>query len=125
MTYVLIVDDDPMVRNMLVQFFALDGYQTTGASNGKEALRMYRDSPADLVVTDMIMPEMDGIETIQAVRRENPDAKIIAISGGGRNSPEDYLVLAEHFGADRTFTKPVECKALVAAARELLSCNSM
>ena len=81
---------------------------------------MYQDHPADLIVTDMLMPEMDGIETIIAIRKENPDAKIIAISGGGRNSSKDYLVLADHFRANRTFAKPVERKELVAAVRELL-----
>ena len=120
MHHVLIIDDDPLIRNMLSQFFALDGYSTSVAENGKEGFRMYLDHPADLIVTDMLMPEMDGIETIRAVRKENPEAKIIAISGGGRNSPEDYLVLAEHLGAERTFCKPLERAELVAAARELL-----
>ena len=120
MSSILIIDDDPLVRNMLSQFFAIEGYATIEASNGKEGLRMYREQQADLVVTDMIMPEMDGLETIQALRKENPDAKIIAISGGGRNSPGDYLVLADHFGANRTFAKPVERSKLLAAAQELL-----
>ncbi len=121
MTSVLIIDDDPMIRNMLCHFFEIEGYEVKKASNGKEGLGLYRKYPADLIITDMIMPEMDGIETIQAVRKESPDAKIIAISGGGRNSPEDYLVLADHFGADRTFCKPVERAELINAARELLS----
>ena len=121
MTSILIIDDDPMIRNLLSQFFALEGYTTAGAENGKVGLKMYQDHPADLIVTDMLMPEMDGIETILAIRKENPDAKIIAISGGGINPSENYLVLAEHLGANRTFTKPVERKKIVSAANELLS----
>ncbi|MCF8109766.1 MAG: response regulator [Desulfohalobiaceae bacterium] len=109
-----------MIRYTLSQFFTLDGYSTSVAENGKDGFRMYQDHPADLIVTDMLMPEMDGIETISAVRKENPEAKIIAISSGGRDAPEDYLVLAEHLGADRTFCKPVERAELVAAAREML-----
>ena len=120
MTDVLIIDDDPMIRNMLSQFFEIEGYEVRKASNGKEGLELNREHPADLIVTDMIMPEMDGLETIMAIRRENPDAKIIAISGGGRNSPEDYLVLANHFGADRIFNKPVDLAGLATAAQEVL-----
>ncbi len=121
MPYVLIIDDDAMIRNLLCEIFAREGYQTAGAANGKEGLKMYRERPADVVVTDMIMPEMEGLETIMAIRKDNPEAKIIAISGGGRDSPDDYLVLARGFGANATFTKPVERQALLTAGRELLA----
>jgi CheY-like chemotaxis protein len=66
------------------------------------------------------MPEMEGIETISSLRKGNPDVKIIAISGGGRNNPEDYLELAEKLGAEKTFTKPLDRKKLLAAVKDLV-----
>lgn len=121
MAYILIIDDDAMILDLLCEIFASEGYQTAGAANGKEGLKMYQEHPADLIITDMIMPEMEGLETIMAIRKDNPEAKIIAISGGGRNSPDDYLVLAKNFGAKATFSKPAERQALLTAARELLA----
>jgi DNA-binding response OmpR family regulator len=112
---VLIDDDDPVIRNMLNQIFTKEGYEVVKVSNGKEGLKLNRNHPADLIVTDLVMPEMDGVETIQAVLRESPAVKIIAISGGDRNPPDNYLTLAKYLGDDRTFTKLVECIELVTA----------
>ncbi len=96
------------------------GYEVDEAENGVVACRKFRESPFDLTITDIVMPEKEGIGTIIDLRREFPDAKIIAISGGARGGPDIYLDSAERFGAARTFTKPVDPQELLRAVRELL-----
>jgi CheY-like chemotaxis protein len=120
MNSVLIIEDDEFVQSMLKQTFERAGYEVATASNGRIGLQLYRCKPFDVVVTDLIMPEMEGIETISSLRKGNPGVKIIAISGGGRNNPEDYLELAEKLGAEKTFTKPLDRKKLLAAVKELV-----
>ena len=83
------------------------------ASDGKQM-------KADLIITDLIMPEKEGIETITELRRDFPDVKIIAISGGGRIAPEVYLRMARSLGALRTFAKPIERKEIIETVQELL-----
>ena len=121
MDSVLIIEDDEFVQNMLKQTFERAGYEVATASNGRIGIQLYKSKPFDVVITDLIMPDMEGIETISILRKTNPDIKVIAISGGGRNSPDDYLHLAEKLGAARTFTKPVDRKLLLEAVKELIS----
>lgn len=121
MPLILIIDDDNQVRGMLRQTLERAGYDVLDAPNGKEGIKLYRQDPADLVITDLIMPEKEGIETIIELRRDFPAVKIIAISGGGRNDPEEYLHMAKTLGAQRTFTKPFERKELLEAVRELIA----
>ena len=90
------------------------------ASNGEQGLRIYRQEPVDLIITDILMPEKEGIETIIELRQDFPDVKIIAMSGGGRIGTKDYLHLAKIFGVQRTFTKPVAREQLLDAIKELL-----
>jgi len=116
----LIVDDDVQILNILRQMLEREGYDVVKASNGKQGLRLYRENPADLIITDIIMPEKDGIEIIIELKRDYPDVKIIAISGGGRIDSELYLDLAKKLGVLRTFTKPVERKQLLNAVRNIL-----
>lgn len=123
---VLIIEDDDYVQNMLKQTLERAGYEVAAAANGAEGLKLYESNqqvaaPFEVVITDLIMPEMEGIETITMLRKQNPDVKVIAISGGGRNRPEDYLFLAEKLGADRTFSKPVDRKAMLDAVAELVA----
>ena len=120
MASILIIDDDAQILKMLRQILERESYDVTGASNGKQGLRLYRENPTDLVITDIIMPEKEGIEIIIELKRDYPDVKIIAISGGGRINPEDYLDIAKKLGANRIFAKPVERKELLNAVRELL-----
>jgi DNA-binding response OmpR family regulator len=120
MESVLIIEDDEFVMNMLKQTFEREGYDVGTAADGRAGLNLYRDRPFDVVITDLIMPDMEGIETISTLRRDDPDVRIIAISGGGRNSPEDYLYLAKKLGAARTFPKPVDRNELLAAVKELI-----
>lgn len=120
MPSILIIDDDAQILKMLRQILERESYDVTEAFNGKQGLRLYRENPTDLVITDIIMPEKEGIEIIIELKRDYPDVKIIAISGGGRINPEDYLDIAKKLGAHRIFTKPVERKKLLNAVRELL-----
>ena len=120
MPLILIIDDDDQLRGMLREMLERAGYEVADAPNGKEGIRLYRENPADLVVTDLIMPEKEGIETIIELRREFPDVKIIAMSGGGTIEAEKYLRMAKGLGAVRTLTKPIERKELLEAVRELI-----
>jgi CheY-like chemotaxis protein len=121
MKSILVVDDDAGVRELLRFILEREGYDVTEAANGKEAIRRYRRKPADLVITDIIMPEQEGLKTILDLRRSHPDVRIIAISGGGRYGLSDYLEEASAFGADETFAKPLDRGELLKAVRKLLS----
>ena len=120
MALILIIDDDNQFRAMLREMLERTGYKVVEASNGKEGIKLYREKATDLIITDLIMPEKEGIETIMELRRDFPDVKIIAISGGGRLDPEQYLSMAKGFGARYTFVKPVEREELLQAVEELL-----
>jgi CheY-like chemotaxis protein len=119
MTKLLLIDDDDAFRKMLRLTLVKLGYQVTEAGNGKEALKRHAEDPADIIITDLIMPEKEGLETIQDFRAKHPGVKIIAISGGGRINARDFLVVAKVFGADRTFTKPFANADLAKALSEL------
>jgi len=116
----MVVEDDKSVRELLREILKRAGHDVMAAGNGKEALSLYKKSPADLIITNILMPEKEGLETIQELRRENPDIKIIAISGGGQIGPADYLEVARRFGAMRTFSKPFDRKELLKAVDDLL-----
>ena len=120
MAHILIIDDDDQFRNMIRQLMERNGHEVEEASGGKEGIRLYRENPTDIIITDLIMPGKDGIETIQELKKEFPDVKIIAISGGGRVGPQDYLHLAKMFGARQTLTKPINLSELLNAIDELL-----
>jgi YesN/AraC family two-component response regulator len=120
MVRILIIDDDPQILDMLGQTLEREGYGIVKALNGKEGIKLYRENHVDLIITDIIMPEKDGIETIFELKKDFPDLKIIAISGGGRIEPEEYLFVAQKLGVQRTFAKPVARAELLKAVRELL-----
>ena len=117
---VLVIEDDPQMRRVLKQIIEDKGHDVVVASNGKEGIKRYRANPFDLVVTDIIMPEKEGLETIIELKRDFPDVKIIAISGGGKIDAETYLNMAKDFGVAYTFAKPVEREELLNAVRDLL-----
>jgi len=125
MARILTIDDDVQVLDMLRQTSEHEGYEVVDAPNGKEGIRLYRENPADLIITDIIMPEKEGIKTIMELKQNFPDVKIIAISGGGRISLEGYLSMASKLGARYTFSKPVEREELLAAVRELIGGGKM
>lgn len=118
---ILVVEDDKAVRDLLREILERAGHDVMDASNGQEAITMYKASPADLIITNILMPEKEGLETIQELRRDHPEIKIIAISGGGQIGPSDYLDVAKRFGASRTFSKPFNRKELLEAVDELLA----
>lgn len=117
---VLIIEDDNEVREFLESLLERAGYGTITAVNGKEGVEIFRSTPLDLVITDIIMPEKDGIEAIMDMKRANPALKVIAISGGGRAEPENYLHSARLLGADRTIKKPFTNEDILEAVRTLL-----
>jgi DNA-binding response OmpR family regulator len=120
MPRILVIDDDDQVRLMLQIALEKSGFEVLTAENGKIGLAMFREQSADLIVTDIIMPEQEGIETIVELRRDFPDTKIIAISGGGKVSPESYLTMADALGASRTFSKPLDMDEFLEAVQKLL-----
>jgi DNA-binding response OmpR family regulator len=109
------------MRVLLRQVMEWAGHEVVEAADGREGTRLQRQHRADLVITDLIMPEQEGLETITALRRDYPGLKIIAISGGGRIGPEAYLPAARELGADRVFSKPFDVQELAETVRELLS----
>jgi len=119
MARVLVVDDESTMRQMLRQALERRGHTVDEAADGRQALQRLAEHQADLVITDLVMPEMEGIETIQAVRRKFPGIPIVAISGGGRLEPENYLSMAGQIGANRTFAKPFRLEEILTAVREL------
>jgi DNA-binding response OmpR family regulator len=117
---ILIIDDEAMVRNLLTQILELEGHETVVATGGIAGIKIHRENPADLIITDLIMPDKDGIETIMEIRRDFKDVKIIAMSGGGQIEPKTYLQIAKTIGAVKTITKPFNRKELVKTIQELL-----
>lgn len=110
----MIVDDDQSVRQLLAAILDDAGYATAQAENGRDALALLQSAHFDLVITDLVMPEQEGIETIKLLRRDFPDVKVIAMSGafGG-----DYLRIAGYLGAHQTLQKPVSVDALLQAVK--------
>ena len=106
MTRILIIDDESMVRFSLRRILEGVGYEIAEAENGREGVAMQTASNFDLILTDIIMPEKEGVETVIELKRDFPDVKIIAMSGGGRTRNLDFLKLAQQFGADRIIAKP-------------------
>jgi len=124
MTNILVVEDDLPVRTVIRRMLEAEGHTVFEAENGKEAMALYHREQIDLVIMDIILPEKEGLETIKELKRESPEIKIIAISGGGKVKPPFYLNLARKFGADRTFEKPFAWKQLVRTVTELLEGSS-
>jgi CheY-like chemotaxis protein len=117
---VLVIDDDDGVRAALDSLLQSEGYQVAVAKDGSEGLAAYASILPDLVITDIIMPKETGIAVIMGVKRINPAAKIIAISGGGRMGNMNFLEVAKEIGASTTVSKPFNAKELLGAVRSLL-----
>jgi DNA-binding response OmpR family regulator len=120
MQRILLVDDDTALRKLLRLNLTKMGYTVAEASNGKEALAMQQGDPAELVLTDLIMPEKEGLETIPELRKKYPGVKIIAMSGGGRGSASDYLKIAKMMGADHVMAKPFSYQELADAIAQVM-----
>ena len=113
MTKVLVIDDDHMVRYTLSKILRHAGYEVLTAADGQRGMTAFNSERPEIVVTDLIMPEQEGIETILQMRRARPEVKIIAISGGGRIANTDVLQLARSLGADDIIAKPFEAEELL------------
>jgi CheY-like chemotaxis protein len=118
---VLVADDDPIMRALLHEILTQAGHEVVEAEDGRAALRLAETRSFDLVVTDMLMPDMDGIELIQALRTSRPSLRILAISGGGRFKAENVLRWGAAVGADAVMTKPIAAKALLEMVERLRS----
>jgi len=94
------------------------------AANGLVAMAVLREAPPDVIVTDLVMPEKEGIEIIREIRQDHPDLPIIAVSGGGRVAPDCYLELASKLGADRPLVKPLTRDELIGAVHDVLDCEA-
>ncbi len=106
---------------MLSEMLKREGYEVQTADNGEEGIRILRKETFDLIITDIIMPEKEGLETIMDIMSSHPGSKVIAISGGGRSSAGSYLKTAEYFGAVRSFQKPFDRQEFLLAVRDLVN----
>jgi CheY-like chemotaxis protein len=116
---VLVVDDDADMRLTLKLALELSGYRVVEAANGREAIERQRAAPADVVITDIFMPDSDGFEAIDGLRRQFPATKVIVMSGGAHLTKRDYLPDAELMGADATLQKPFDIEKLLKTLESL------
>ena len=116
---ILFIDDEKAVRSIFKDGLERYGYSVELASNGQDGSKSFRENPADLIITDIFMPEQDGHAFIYEILKEFPDVKIFAITGNKSFNPEMELDIAETLGAVKTFAKPVKISRLLAAIREL------
>ena len=121
MSTILVVDDDIQVLEVMSEMLRLEGYTVSVAENGRQAVDQIRDHRFDLVITDLIMPEKEGLETIADIRKHHRLMPIIAISGGGRVGPTDYLETARFIGANATLAKPFGRQELISTVSSLLT----
>jgi two-component system, chemotaxis family, chemotaxis protein CheY len=117
---VLVVDDRYEIRATIQELLERSGYDVLLARNGQEAIEQYRCNRPDVVLLDMFMPVMNGFDALFLLRQEFPDAKVIAVSGGGSNMGSDALEEARNLGAQMTLLKPIVRDQLLAAISELL-----
>ncbi|HZE61955.1 MAG TPA: response regulator [Burkholderiales bacterium] len=123
-TRVLVIDDHPDIRDSLRWLLEGEGYTVCVAANGLEGLRLQRKEPSDIVVTDIFMPEQDGIETLWKFREEFPSVPIIVMSGGGPARGTDYLAVARELGAKKALKKPLDPQELIDVVGEITRSRS-
>ena len=114
---ILVIEDEEDIREFLVTVFQQAGYTVIEASNGKAGMKAVRESAVDIVVTDIVMPDQEGMETIRAIRSANPGIKIIAISGAVNK--ELYLKVAGGLGADASLKKPFQSDAILKTVEQV------
>ncbi len=123
MARILVIDDEEVVRRPISDLLRMDGHDVEEAGDGQAGLELYRKAPADVVITDIFMPEKDGLELIQELKKMYPDVKIIAISGVGIRQELDIVSLTKQLGALYAFEKPFDMHELINAVNELLAEN--
>lgn len=120
MSSILVVDDDSQVLEVVGEMLRLEGYEVATAVDGRDAVSQFRQAQFDLVITDLIMPEKEGLETIAELRTIRSSVPVIAMSGGGRIGPTDYLETARFIGASATLAKPFARSELITMVSSLL-----
>jgi len=120
MDCIILIEDVDNIRGNLKKALEYEGHEVFDAPDGKDGVRLYRERYADLVITDILIPKKDGVEIIIELRRDFPDIKILAITGGGRIGSEYYLGMAKLLGAQDTLGKPFKQKDFVKSVRKLL-----
>ena len=121
MPKILVIDDDVLMRNTISKILRHSGFEVIVAEDGVRGLVSFRRDHPDLVITDIIMPETEGIEVIIEMRREQPNTKIIAVSGGGRIGNADFLGMAQSLGAAAILAKPFLPEELISRVRSCLA----
>ena len=120
MARILVIDDNTSMREALCEMLRQSGHETVDIASGRLAVQVHRSQPVDLIITDIFMPDTDGLEVIFNFRRNFPEVKIIAVSGGGSRGMVELLAVARKMGAQRAFMKPFSWDELLAAVEELL-----
>ena len=118
---VLVIDDEPAVRYAVTRVLESNGFEVTTAPDGVQGMAQFRSWGPDLVITDLIMPEQEGMQTIKQIRQSDAAVKILAISGGGRLVNVDFLQVAKRLGADEILPKPFDATELMSTVRQLLT----
>lgn len=121
MATVLVIDDNEDLRDTLVAVLEDEGYTTLIAVDGASGVRVFKESRPDLVITDLVMPKSNGLDTIRGIKEIDPSARIIAMSGGSLISQDYYLDVAATLGAMQVLPKPFEVEDLIRAVSECLS----
>lgn len=125
MPRILVIEDDDILRSLMRKMLARAGFEVVEAADGTRATEIYTEQAVDLVITDLFMPETEGMEVIRDLLHEDPQAKIIAISGGSSFDSIDYLEMALLIGAARTLCKPFGARELLQTVRQLLAQRSV
>lgn len=121
MERILIIDDDESTISILTQILQDEGYEVVTAHDGEEGLAQFHSKPMDLVISDMVMPVKDGLDTILELKKIVPDLPVIAISAGGKIAKERYLEVAAYLGNTKTLAKPFSREQIVGAVKEQLA----
>jgi DNA-binding response OmpR family regulator len=125
MSRILLIEDDPLVRTTLREYLVDVGHSVTEARDGKEGLRLVRLVDPELIITDLVMPEIEGMEVLMKLQEYRSTAKVIVISGGLRGSTTDFLKIAESLGASKVLAKPCTYESLMAAVNEVLPSSAL
>ena len=120
MARILVIEDDELLRETVKEILEDAGHEVDEAEDGVVGVQAFKQQPADLVITDIIMPNKEGIQTIWEIKQAAPEVQIIAVSGGVPGQPESDLPLAESFGAARSLQKPISARVLVQTVDEVL-----
>jgi CheY-like chemotaxis protein len=118
--HILVIDDETIITQVLAKLLLRSSYKVTIALNGQQGIELFRADPADLVIVDIFMPEVDGVEVIRTLKDEYPETRFIAISGGATRGQGNRLPEAQEVGAECTLEKPIENNELLEAIEKLL-----